>query len=636
MLAVIVAGGLGTRARQMTGDETPKALLLIGGTPIIERQMTSLVANGVDRLIILAGHLGDVIESYLLAHPPPNGLEVTVRIEGDRLGTAGAVIDARTMIDEEDFLVIFGDLLFNYDFSTLITQHRNTNAAGTIVCRPNDHPATSDLVEIDEHSKIARLLSRKSRLLGDYRNLVPTGIYMLRRDDLYAFPKGEILDFFQDYFPALLSRGDSLYACRSTSYIADIGTVAGRDAAERDLLSGRFDNLSPDKARPAIFFDIDGVLNEEIPGHGILSPDLVRLIPGVAKALCGVNRSGFFAVGVTNRPQVAKGLLTYERLNSIFGRLEQKLAIEGAAFLDRIYFCPHHPEVGFAGEVPNLKIDCNCRKPKSGLLFQAFNELPIDRVRSSMIGDSWRDIVASNAAGIYAYGVRTGYGVRDSQFGTRADLMFSDASEAIAFCLSYEDLVKPLIKPIEMLCDRSDRVLIGICGQSGSGKSLIAHALERVWLEQGLPVLRVRLDDWLLPLEERNGHDVYGRARAGEYGEVFLALREGKPVNAPGYNAYTRGPSCSVNYISSKHSLVLIEGVMACSNPGRAHLDLAIFVDSSKAKISSRQLALLKWKGINGEELVNTLRERIDDEAILIEQQREVVDIIFSPRELSI
>ena len=91
--------------------------------------------------------------------------------------------------------------------------------------------------------------------------------------------------------------------------------------------------------------------------------------------------------------------MTGDGLEQIQGRLESELARQGA-WLDRVYHCPHHPERGHAGEVPALKVECECRKPRPGMLLRAARELPIDLAASLMVGDSWRDAEAARAAGV--------------------------------------------------------------------------------------------------------------------------------------------------------------------------------------------------------------------------------------------
>jgi histidinol-phosphate phosphatase family protein len=616
----------------MTGDTLPKALLPIGGMPILEHQMRALVEHGVTRLVILAGYLGEVIAAYLREHPPA-GLEVSVRIETEVLGTAGAVIDAREVLDAEHLLVIFGDLLFNLDFPQLAARHVQAGAAATVVCRPNDHPVTSDLVVVDDDSRITTLLPRKHRAPGDYRNLVPSGIYMLRRADLDEFARGQKLDFFQGYFPALLASGKTLAAHRSVEYMCDIGTPEGRASAERDLASGRFARLAPGNKRPAVFFDVDGVLNEEIPGPGIRAPDEVRMIPGAGSALRAVNHAGYLAIAATNRPQVAKGQVTRAGLEAIFGRLEQGLAQE-KGFLDRLYFCPHHPEAGHPGEVAELKVRCDCRKPAPGMLLQAMRELPVDTARSAMIGDTWRDVAAARAAGVYAYGVRTGYGCREMAQGVRPDLMFADARQAAAYCLGYAQLAQPLVERIEALEAGGKRVLVGIAGPAQAGKSNLAHALERVWRERGRPVLRVRLDDWIMTLAERGDLDVYARTRATQYGDLFRALKTGQSISAPGYDPASRGAAAPVQYAAPDGALVLLDGALACSEPGRAELDLAVYVQAAPDEVVRRQRELLLWKGLPETELAATMSERGGREAQAIAAQKAGADLVIEPLEL--
>ena len=186
-------------------------------------------------------------------------------------------------------------------------------------------------------------------------------------------------------------------------------------------------------AAPAIFFDIDGVLNRDPGELGILSPDELELLPGAAAAVAKAKQAGFLAVGVTNRAQVAHGRVTLAELDGIFARLQDLLSQFGAP-LDRIYFCPHHPD----GSVAPFAMVCDCRKPGAQLIQQAVAELSIDLTRSALIGDSLRDIGAAHAAGIPGFGVRTGYGCVDTQrypggpsAAPTPDGLFDDAEAAI-------------------------------------------------------------------------------------------------------------------------------------------------------------------------------------------------------------
>ncbi len=153
----------------------------------------------------------------------------------------------------------------------------------------------------------------------------------------------------------------------------------------------------------AVFLDRDGTLIVE-RGY-VTSPAQVALLPGVPEALCRLRDAGWKLFVVTNQACVAKGLVTEEELTAINQRLVMLLGAEGAR-VDGIYCCPHHPE----GTVTEFAVDCDCRKPRPGLLEQAAREHDVDLAQSFMVGDTQRDIDAGLAAGARAIQVRTGKG----------------------------------------------------------------------------------------------------------------------------------------------------------------------------------------------------------------------------------
>jgi len=131
----------------------------------------------------------------------------------------------------------------------------------------------------------------------------------------------------------------------------------------------------------------------------LTKPEQFELLPGVAEAIKMINKSGYLAIVITNQPVIARGDCTWENLQQIHDKMETELGKEGA-FLDAIYICPHHKDKGFEGERPEYKYDCECRKPKPGLLLQAANDFNIDLAESIMIGDSDSDKQAGNNSGI--------------------------------------------------------------------------------------------------------------------------------------------------------------------------------------------------------------------------------------------
>ena len=155
--------------------------------------------------------------------------------------------------------------------------------------------------------------------------------------------------------------------------------------------------------RVGVFLDRDGTLNEEL--NHIQTPDQLQLIPGAGKAVRKLNDRGLATCVISNQSGVARGYLSEESLLPIHAKLEEELALSGAR-VDRIYYCPHHPTEG----KPPYNIDCDCRKPKIGMLERGARDLGIDLSRSFVIGDSLVDMQAGNAARSTAILVLTGYG----------------------------------------------------------------------------------------------------------------------------------------------------------------------------------------------------------------------------------
>lgn len=175
-----------------------------------------------------------------------------------------------------------------------------------------------------------------------------------------------------------------------------MGTPDRFHEVEHDLQSGKVAARNLYNRQKAIFLDRDGTINVY---KGFLTrPENFELIPGVAEAIRTINKSGYLVIVISNQPVIARGDCSFDDLNAIHSKMETLLGQEGA-FVDAIYYCPHHPDKGFAGERVEYKTDCNCRKPKPGLLLQAAKDWNIDLTASYMIGDSDRDIAAGNAAG---------------------------------------------------------------------------------------------------------------------------------------------------------------------------------------------------------------------------------------------
>ena len=183
----------------------------------------------------------------------------------------------------------------------------------------------------------------------------------------------------------------------------------------------------------AVFIDRDGTLSEEIGYVNHVSR--FRLLPRSAEAIKKLNDAGIAAVIITNQAGVARGYFPEERILEVHKRMEELLA-DGGAKLDGIYYCPHHPS---AGEPP-YRADCDCRKPKPGLLLRAAKELDIDIKNSYMIGDKFSDVELAHNAGCKGILTLTGYGRGEWEYnreeaGMTPDFVAEDLLDAVEWIL---------------------------------------------------------------------------------------------------------------------------------------------------------------------------------------------------------
>lgn len=392
MQLVIIAGGKGTR---LGLKDIPKPMCPINNKPLLQYQIELAKRYGIDEIFILSGHLSQVIVNYF-GDGSQFGLKIHHVVEPHPLGTAGSLKLIEDQLTDR-FLVFYGDVVMDFDISSFINfDSQDTNTLGTLLVHPGNHPYDSDLVEVNSYNDIIGFLPKPHPKELLYRNLNNAAVYILSPDILRFIPEDQNLDFGKDIFPKLVSEGYRLRAYDTAEFIRDMGTPDRLKVIEKEVVSGLVTSLNKENPRKAIFLDRDGTINENMDIHP--SVKNFNLLPGVAEAIRKINETHYLAVVVTNQPMIAKGFLTFQELENIHKKMETLLGNE-RAYLDRIYFCPHHPEKGFAGELPELKVDCDCRKPKPGMLLQAARDLNIDLTNSWMIGDNLSDIEAGRRAG---------------------------------------------------------------------------------------------------------------------------------------------------------------------------------------------------------------------------------------------
>jgi histidinol-phosphate phosphatase family protein len=403
--AVVIAGGKGTR---LGLNDIPKAMVPVDGVPLLERIVKMAVRDGFRDLIFLNGHLSHVIEQHF-GDGRQFGANITHVVESEPLGTAGCFNQIRSLLTEP-FLVLYGDTLMDVDLRAFSGFAFSRPGAGALFVHPNDHPFDSDLVECDDQDRVIAFHPKPRDPATHHPNLVNAALYALTPAALDFVPKEGASDWGRDVLSAL-SAQMPVYGYRSCEYIKDVGTPDRLERAERHYRGGRLERLALRNSKPALFLDRDGVINEE--RDGVFWQSNVRLIDGAADAIRLFNDAGIPVICVTNQPGLAKGFLGWQDMRDVIGEIDHQLAEQAGAYLDDIIICPHHPEKGWPGEVAELKIDCDCRKPKDGMLRRAQRAHNIDLGASWMVGDRYCDVAAASAAGVSSVLVRTGYAGHD-------------------------------------------------------------------------------------------------------------------------------------------------------------------------------------------------------------------------------
>lgn len=400
MKVVIMAGGKGTRITSVASD-IPKPMIKIGDKPVLEHELECLRSQGFTDIIITVSHLGQIIMDYFgdgskvsPATGKPFGLHIEYYFEKEPLGNAGALFKIKEKLTE-DFLLLNADALFDVDFNRFVDYHRQHGALVTLFAHANDHPYDSGLLVVDKYNYVQQWLTKEDARPQYYRNIVNGGLHVLSPKVLDVEINTPKVDLDRQILKPLAGTGKML-CYNSPEYAKDMGTPERYYAACADYKSGKIQGKNLRNKQKAFFLDRDGTINKYV-GY-LRTPEQFELLEGVGEAVRKINLSGYLAIVITNQPVIARGEVTADGLQKIHNKMETMLGKEGA-YLDGIYYCPHHPDKGFSGEVEELKIVCECRKPKAGLLLQAAKDFNIDLSQSWMIGDSENDVLAGKNAG---------------------------------------------------------------------------------------------------------------------------------------------------------------------------------------------------------------------------------------------
>ena len=414
MKTVIMAGGRGTRISELYPD-IPKPLIPIKNSdgvekPVLEWEIESLASQGFTDIILTVSHMHEKIEEYF-ADGSKWGCEISYFIEETPLGNAGALFKLGLT---EPFPLLNADAVFDVDFKRMVSFHQAHDSLVTLFTHPNSHPYDSGLIIAEDDKNVSAWLTKEDSRPEWYKNRVNAGLHVIDPTVLDMTiqrigldPKkigtegtdGRVIkvDLDRQILKPLCGTG-KMFAYDSPEYVKDMGTPERFYSVSRDFQNGvvKAKNLSHPQC--AIFLDRDGTINKYV---GFLRKiEDFELLPGVSDAIHLINSSGYLAIVCTNQPVIARGEVTISQLQTIHNKMETELGKAGA-YIDALYYCPHHPDSGFPGEVKELKIECDCRKPKPGMLIQAAQDFNIDLEKSWMIDDGENDVKAGKNAGCH-------------------------------------------------------------------------------------------------------------------------------------------------------------------------------------------------------------------------------------------
>ena len=393
--ALVLAGGRGTRSENPL---MPKILQSISDEQkLIDLHFTNLTRQLNLKITFLLGHLHDPVIQRIREIESDSDCEIdwVLDKEGDTPVTAVLASIQKEINPEAIFVILLGDILANVNYIDHIEKLEKSEMLGLVLVHPNLHPGESDVFEYGATDNALKLRLKGTGQRGNYPARAIAGVYFLKKSSLDYFNLKEN-DIANGVIGPLFSAG-KLIIKNTLEYFQDTGTKDRLSKARRDYSSGAFD-LRGKKSKGCIFLDRDGTL---IPDTGTDRKTIVRndLSSETIKAIAKANENGIPVILVTNQPGIAKGFITVEEFLATQQQLESILN-ENHALLDDFVFCPHHPETGFEGEVQELKVECDCRKPGTGMIKEVARRHNIDIKSSILIGDGDADAEAASNCGM--------------------------------------------------------------------------------------------------------------------------------------------------------------------------------------------------------------------------------------------
>jgi len=395
----LLAGGRGTRS---ANPQVPKVLQLVSVSPrlsLLDQHLSNFNEAGVLDVTALIGFGAPLVIEAISASQfsSPNQNITLVEDSETVVDTSSALIQA---IEKHGFaetnILVLGDTLIGAPLRHYINLFRASGADVGLAVHPNLHPFDSDRVVLNSDRRVSTFIQKNSLPTDHERGGWPvTGIVFFNSkvaQVLSNLTGDAVFDIYRSATKAQLEVTGIIFS----HYSADTGTFERLSKAREHVISGAFARRGS-TVRPAIFIDRDGTIIEDTGSSraDLRESEEVAAIKEIRRA----NEIGVPVFLVTNQPGIAKGQITDKDVIKVHEKIQARLNSAGA-FIDDFIYCPHHPESGHHGEVADLKIACECRKPKPGLVFYLRDMHGLDLQKSYFIGDSSSDNECADASGV--------------------------------------------------------------------------------------------------------------------------------------------------------------------------------------------------------------------------------------------
>jgi D,D-heptose 1,7-bisphosphate phosphatase len=366
MIAAIIGGGKGERLKSIFNK--PKFLIKIKNKTLIDRQIKYIKKSKEIKKIYLSINF-------------KNSTDVEIKnifkkkiyslIENKALGTAGCL---RLLLKEDfdDVLVVFGDLLLNFNFKKFIEFHKMKKSICSVVIHPNNHPYDSDMVEINDE-KVIKFYKKPHKRKLYIKNRCLSGIFIFKKNILKLINKNHKFDISRDLLPKIIKKKINIFAFENINFIKDVGTPQRLKEAKRVKVF----NI---KKRPAIFLDRDGVLNKD-SGYVYKIKDFIWK-KNIIKLIKYFNDNNYYVIVLTNQSGVGRGFYKEKDVKKLHNWINLELRKKGA-FIDKFYYAPYYSNSKYAIYRKNKIL----RKPNVGMLDLALTEFNINLNKSIMLGD---------------------------------------------------------------------------------------------------------------------------------------------------------------------------------------------------------------------------------------------------------